>query len=51
MELCVSPVENVPYFFSYKTVFSFQNSPKNLDPSNMTELDLWDSLGRVKLVS
>ena len=40
----------VPYFFDYKTVFSFQNSPKDLDPSYKMDLDLWDCLGRVKLV-
>ena len=41
----------VPYFFGYKTgFFSFQNNPKNLDPSLKTDLDLWDCLGRVKLV-
>ena len=30
--------------------FSLQNDPKNLDPSSKTDLDLWDCLGRVKLV-
>ena len=30
--------------------FSFQNNPKDLDPSYKTDLDLWDCLGRVKLV-
>ena len=30
--------------------FSFQNSPINLDPSYKMDLDLWDCLGRVKLV-
>ena len=41
----------VPYFFAYKKVFfSFQNNPKNLDPSYKTDLDLWDCLGRVKPV-
>ena len=41
----------IPYFFAYKTVFfSFQNNPKNLDPSYQTDLDLWDCLGRVKPV-
>ena len=30
--------------------FSFQNNPKNLDPSYKMDLDLWDCLGRVKLV-
>ena len=29
---------------------SFQNNPKNLDPSYKMDLDLWDCLGRVKLV-
>ena len=41
----------LPYFFGYKTeFFSFQNNPKDLDPSYKTDLDLWDCLGRVKLV-
>ena len=41
----------IPYFFGYKTsFFSFQNDPKNLDPSYKTDLDLWDCLGRVKLI-
>ena len=30
--------------------FAFQNNPKNLDPSYKMDLDLWDCLGRVKLV-
>ena len=30
--------------------FSFQNNLKNLDPSYKMDLDLWDCLGRVKLV-
>ena len=30
--------------------YSFQNSPKNLDPSYKTDLDLWDCLRRVKVV-
>ena len=43
--------EPLPYFFGYKTeVFSFQNNPKDIDPSCKTDLDLWDCLGRVKLV-
>ena len=38
------------YFFGYKTkFFSFQNNPKNLDPSYKMDLDLLDSLGRVKM--
>ena len=42
---------HVPYFFGCKTeFFSFQNNPKDLDPSCKTDLDLWDCLGRVKLV-
>ena len=41
----------ITYFFGYKTeFFSFQNNPKDLDPSYKTDLDLWDCLGRVKLV-
>ena len=41
----------LPYFFGYKTeFFSFQNNPKDLDPSCKTDLDLWDCLGKVKLV-
>ena len=41
----------LPYFFGYKTeFFPFQNNPKDLDPSCKTDLDLWDCLGRVKLV-
>ena len=45
-------VKALPYFFAYKTVvfFPFQNNPKNLDPSYKMDLDLWDCLGRVKLV-
>ena len=32
----------LPYFFGYKTeFFSFQNNPKNLDPSYKMDLDLW----------
>ena len=43
--------KKIPYFFGYKTeFFSFQNNPKDLDPSYKTDLDLWDRLGRVKLV-
>ena len=30
--------------------FSFQNNPKDLNPSCKTDLDLWDCLGRVKLI-
>ena len=30
--------------------FSFQNNPKNLDPSYKMDLDFWDCIGRVKLV-
>ena len=30
--------------------FSFQNNPKDLDPSYKMDLDLWGCLGRVKLV-
>ena len=30
--------------------FGFQNNPKDLDLSNKTDLDLWDCLGKVKLI-
>ena len=33
-----------------RSFFSFQNNPKDLDPSYKTDLDLWDYLGRVKLL-
>ena len=33
-----------------RSFFSFQNNPKNLDPSYKMDLDLWDCLGRVKLL-
>ena len=43
--------DEVPYLFSYKMeFFSFQNNPKDLDPSCKMDLDLWDCLGRVNLV-
>ena len=43
--------KEILYFFGYKTeFFSFQNNPKNLDPSYKMDLDLWDCLGRVNLV-
>ena len=46
-----SLVSYTPYIFGYKTEFlSFQNNHKDLDPSYKTDLDLWDRLGRVKLV-
>ena len=42
---------NLPYFYGCKTeFFSFQNNPENLDLSYKTDLDIWDCLGRVKLV-
>ena len=38
-------------FFDYKTeFFSFQNNPKDLDPSCKMDLDLWGCLGRVKML-
>ena len=41
----------LPYFLEYKMeLFSFQNNPKDLDPSYKMDLDLWDCFGRVKLV-
>ena len=48
---CILGLKGLPYFFGYKTVFfPFQNNPKDLDLSCKTDLDLWDCLGRVKLV-
>ena len=45
-----SLVHPILYFFDYKTeFFSFQNNPKDLDPSCKADLDLWDCLGRVKI--
>ena len=43
------------YFFSYflvirQSFFLFQNNPKNLDLSFKADLDVWDYLGRIKLV-
>ena len=41
----------VLYLFGYETeFFPFQNNPKDRDPSYEMDLDLWDCLGRVKLV-
>ena len=37
-------------FSVIRQFFSFQNKPKVLDPSYKMDLDLWDYLGRVKLV-
>ena len=49
--LAILRVSCVPYFFGYKTeIYSFQNSPKNLDLSFKMDLDFWDTFGRVKLV-
>ena len=40
----------IPYFFGYKTeFFSFQNNPKDLDPSYETDLNLWDCFGMGKI--
>ena len=40
------------YSFACKTdFFSFQNHSKNLDPSYKMDLDLWNCLRRVKLIS
>ena len=45
------PTTLLLYFFGYETeFFSFQNNPKDLDLSCKMDLDLWDCLGRVKLV-
>ena len=42
---------SLPYFFGYRMgIFPFRNNPTDLDPSCKMDLDLWDCLGRVKLV-
>ena len=46
----VHSIVDLPYFFGYKTnFFSFQNNPKDVDPSYKMDLDLRDCLGRVKI--
>ena len=36
------PIILLPYFFGYKSgFFSFQNNPKDLDPSCKMDLDIW----------
>ena len=46
----IQKVTHLPYFFGYKTeFFSFQNNPKDLDPSYKMDLDLWDCLGMGKI--
>ena len=52
--LCNSP-ENILHnsislVIRWGIFFSYQNNPKNLDPSYKMDLDLWDCLGRVKFV-
>ena len=49
----VSPLSPNPSFigFYFTEYFSFQNSPKNLDPSYKTGRNLWDCLRRVKLIT
>ena len=38
---CWNMYKVIPYFFAYKIdFFTFQNNPKNLDPSNKIDLDL-----------
>ena len=40
-----------PYFFGNETLFfQYKTTPKNLDLSSKTVLDLWDCLGGVKVV-
>ena len=47
--LCICISGLILYFFGYKTEgFHSKTIPKNLDPSNKTDLDLWDSLERLK---
>ena len=47
-------LDTLPYFFSNKSeIFSFQNNPKNLDPSYKTDLDLWDCFrkGKTRIIA
>ena len=48
LDCLLSQCVRLPYFFSYKTegFFPSQNNMKNLDPSDKTDLDLWDCLFR-----
>ena len=49
---CLRIGEIILYFFDYKTEFFFlPKQSQNLDLSYKMDLDLWDCLGRVKLVS
>ena len=45
----------MPCFFGYKTriIFSFQNNPRNLDPSYKMDLDLWDCFrkGKTRIIA
>ena len=41
---------NSVFFGCKKDYFSFQNNYKNLESSYKMDLDLWDCLGRVKLL-
>ena len=43
--------DNILYFSGYNPILPFLNYPKNLDLSYKTDLDLWDCLGRVKLIA
>ena len=50
-ECCMCSSVQVPYFFSYKMeLFSFQNDLEDVGLSYKTDLDLWNFLGRVKLI-
>ena len=45
-------VISIQYFFGYKTeFFSFQNNPKDLEPSCKADLDLWDCLGKIGIIA
>ena len=44
-------ISSVAYFFRYKKeFFPSKQTPQKIDPSCKMDLDLWDCLGRVKLV-
>ena len=44
-DLIESVSEGFPSYFCFLS----KNNPKNLDPSYKTDLDFWDSCGRVNL--
>ena len=45
---CLSRVYNI--YLVIRHFFSILKQSKNLESSNKTDLDIWDCLGRVKLI-